>query len=76
MLFQDRDVSKSFLSSIDSVSSVLLNKTEANQTVELSAKGLKVAMKRASANGTDGKYTQYKLTMRICINAYENLYYN
>lgn len=36
------------------MSSVLLNKTEANQTVELSAKGLKVAMKKASTNGTDG----------------------
>lgn len=51
---QDRDVSKSFLSAIDSVSSVLLNKTESNQTVELSAKGLKVAMKKASPNATDG----------------------
>ncbi|XP_052262941.1 uncharacterized protein LOC127866462 [Dreissena polymorpha] len=48
----DRGVSNSFLAAIDSVSSVLLNKTEANQTVELSAPGLKVAMKRASANGS------------------------
>ncbi|XP_053382148.1 uncharacterized protein LOC123562231 [Mercenaria mercenaria] len=49
----DRDVSKSFLGSIDSVSSVLLNKTEANQTVELGAPGLKVAMKKVNPNATE-----------------------
>lgn len=48
-------MSKSFLGSMDSVSSVLLDKTEANQTVELSAPGLKVAMKRVSANASEGQ---------------------
>ena len=47
-------MSNSFLSSIDSVSSVLLNKTEANQTVELGAPGLKVAMKKVSVNESEG----------------------
>ena len=52
--FQDRDVSGSFLGAIDSMSSVLLNKTVGNQTVSLDAPGLNVAMKKASNETDDG----------------------
>jgi hypothetical protein len=40
---------------------VLLNKTEANQTVELGAPGLKVAMKKVSVNETEGMLLCLKL---------------
>ncbi|KAL4239723.1 hypothetical protein ACF0H5_000526 [Mactra antiquata] len=49
----DRDVSKSFLGSIDSVASVVLGKSEPNQTVELGAPGLRVAMKKVLPNATE-----------------------
>jgi len=47
------------------MSSVLLNKTDANQTVELAAPGLKVSMKRASANATEGVTFIFFKTLKL-----------
>ena len=49
-------MSGSFLGAIDSMSSVLLNKTEGNQTVSLDSPTVKVAMKKASNNTDDGLF--------------------
>ena len=49
-------MSGSFLGAIDSMSSVLLNKTEGNQTVSLDSPSVKVAMKKASNDTDDGLF--------------------